>query len=394
MHSCRSDIYHPVVINIRTLLFAILICAFAATCTALPPASMPEPAVEKPNALSFVGNRDEAVQIATSALEELGLDVMTIDPEAGFVGADNGINEKSWGERIGVYFREQDDGSMRMWVVSLRKGVTSQEAPDWTRSVIAALERRIAKHPVTGSATSFVTQSRAGEEPLDAETGSRAFAASTPVEAAPEQPWGEITGSCFAVDPEGRVLTSHRAVGGATAVRVHFTDGSTLDATVERVLPGVDIAMLRLSQPTPEFLALSSENRLKAEDPVFTLSFASATSLGSEPAFAYGAIKATSGPTGEKSLMETSVPIEPGRSGGPMVDEKARVIGIVTPVPAAVRVLQARGELNPEHSWAVNSEYAKALFPGESPQRTAAADRWEAIDQVRAALCQVEARFR
>ena len=109
LNDSRHYFYAPAMVSTRTILLAGFICACAAGCTSLPPASMPEPAVERPNTLSFVGNRDEAARIAVGALEDLGLSVKTIDADAGFIGASNGVNQKSWGERIGVQDRESSD---------------------------------------------------------------------------------------------------------------------------------------------------------------------------------------------------------------------------------------------------------------------------------------------
>ena len=52
--------------------------------------------------------------------------------------------------------------------------------------------------------------------------------------------------------------------------------------------------------------------------------------LGDEPKFSDGAISAMSGLGGDSTLMQITIPIQPGNSGGPVVTESGKVVGIVT----------------------------------------------------------------
>ena len=65
-------------------------------------------------------------------------------------------------------------------------------------------------------------------------------------------------------------------------------------------------------------------------------------------------------PGGSASILQMSVPIQPGNSGGPLIDEHGRVVGIVTSTAALKNFLHFTGTLPQNLNWAVRAEYAAA----------------------------------
>ncbi len=367
-----------------TLAMFFLIGAFAA-CTTLPPASMPPPTskAQEPDALSFVGSRQEASRLAVEALQELGLSLHTVNAEAGFVGATSGLSTSGLGERIGIYFREHGDGSMQMWVVAVRKSKTNPEPPRYDQPVRRELKRRIASLRSSASPLAETGQHgavRAAEQPAVHGAIADEFS-------------GEVTGACFLAGPDGEVLSTHRAIAGATAVRVHLADGRILSASVARVAPALDLALLQIATSTPGFLALAEEPGLEQGLRVFNVAPSSAWSQpgGETSETDEGTVQRTVSPTGERSRFETTIAAASSRYGTPVINRNAEIVGVITAVPASVRVMQSRGELDPDHSWAVNLTYAKPMLPAVSA--TPATSINEAVSRARAALCQVEAQF-
>lgn len=136
---------------------------------------------------------------------------------------------------------------------------------------------------------------------------------------------------------------------------------------------------------------LRHRGALRVGDPVFTIGFPVAPMLGSEPKFTDGSVSSLSGPGGEAMLMQISVPIQPGNSGGPLVSEAGDVVGIVSSTAAIQPFLAATGTLPQNVNWAVKSEYMRPLFDEPEPLPPAAGRR-DAIDRALRATCAIEAR--
>jgi len=108
------------------------------------------------------------------------------------------------------------------------------------------------------------------------------------------------------------------------------------------------------------------------------------------PKFTDGAVSAEYGPGGETSLLQVTIPVQPGNSGGPVVTLDGSVVGIVSSSAAIIPFLKATGTLPQNVNWAIKAEYAKPLF--DQPQsRQVSKSRSEAIDHTTQAVCLVEA---
>lgn len=366
----------------------VITVAALSACATLPPPSMPAPKnpAGTSERLTFVGGRSDAERLAVATLKSFDLSIDEVDTNAGFVGASTGMSPRGLGEKIGIYFREAGDGSMQMWVVAVRKSKTNPRPPDSEGPIRRELAKRIAAFRDSESTEAVGATGSAG--------GSAGLAPTTVNQKGEDVFAGEFTGTCFVAGPNGEVISTHRAVAGATALRVHLADGRVLAARVERVAPALDLALLTVAAPTPRFLSPMDHIDVKKGKPVFSVAPSPAwPRLGRRSADTdEGTILRTMIPDGEHSRFETTIATSSSGYGSPVLDRNGRVIGVIAPVPPSVRVLQAQGDLNPDHSWAVNLAYAQSMFPAVPATRPTGVN--EAVDRAEAALCRVEAQFR
>lgn len=199
-----------------------------------------------------------------------------------------------------------------------------------------------------------------------------------------------LVGTCFSVRSDDLFITAYHVVESARSIKIHFTDGRSFDVAVEKEAPASDLVLLRVHSSGFEFLPLAPTGSAHVGQPVFTLGFPAISLLGTEPKFTDGSISALSGPGGESSFLQVSVPIQPGNSGGPLVNDQGEVLGIITATAAIKPFLAETGAIPQNVNWAVKADYAAALF--EPPHQPAVAgDRQLAIERVRDAICLVEA---
>ena len=110
--------------------------------------------------------------------------------------------------------------------------------------------------------------------------------------------------------------------------------------------------------------------------------------LGIQPKYTEGTISGLSGPADEASLLQISTPIQPGNSGGALVNDNGEVVGVVTSTASAAAFLKLTGNLPQNLSWAVKGEYAAALVdePAVLPPLS---NRQAAISRAVASSCMI-----
>jgi len=145
----------------------------------------------------------------------------------------------------------------------------------------------------------------------------------------------EGEGSGVIIDETGFILTNYHVVSGADSLEVTLADGSTLPATLVGRDPGNDLAVIRIDPPagglTPT--TLGDADKLRVGDPVFALG----NPFRLEATFTEGIVSALgrtyspgSGTRPVRNMIQTDAAVNPGNSGGPLVNCRGEVIGINT----------------------------------------------------------------
>jgi len=199
------------------------------------------------------------------------------------------------------------------------------------------------------------------------------------------------TGTAFIVNPAGALLTAHHVIDGATSITVSCNGQPAVPATVESSSPAIDLAVLKASRGlgTQTFLRLSPDRVPSLGDTVFTMGYPTPALLGVDVKYTDGTVSALSGPGGDASFLQISVPIQPGNSGGPLVNEAGDVIGVVVATADAPTFFRAADAMPQNINWAVKSVFASALFT--SPTASAPSGGGDVIDRVTEATCLVRA---
>jgi S1-C subfamily serine protease len=147
------------------------------------------------------------------------------------------------------------------------------------------------------------------------------------------RPSGEGAGSGVVFTPDGYLLTNAHVVEGARRVRVTALDGATDEAYVVGVDPPTDLAVLRTERPIAH-AELGRSGSLR----VGQLCVAIGNPLGFAATVSAGVISAVGramrGHAGRmlENVIQSDVALNPGNSGGPLVDSRGRVVGINTAI--------------------------------------------------------------
>jgi S1-C subfamily serine protease len=142
-------------------------------------------------------------------------------------------------------------------------------------------------------------------------------------------------GSGVIVTDGGAILTAHHVVADATLIEVVFTDGTEAEATIVSAEPENDIAVLQPDR-APEVIVpavLGSTGGLRVGDEAYTVG----NPLGLLGSMSAGVISGFDrsmprGGSGEQidGLIQFDAAVNPGSSGGPLLNRDGQVVGIVT----------------------------------------------------------------
>ena len=151
-------------------------------------------------------------------------------------------------------------------------------------------------------------------------------------------PGGELqgTGSGIAVTPDGYVLTNSHVVDSAGRLAVTFTDGQTVPAEVIGQDAPTDLALLRAQVTGAAHAEVAAEQAPRVGQLVIAmgnpLGFHASVSTGVVSALGR-ALRSQQGQLIE-SVIQHTAPLNPGNSGGPLVDSSGKVIGVNTAIIA------------------------------------------------------------
>jgi putative serine protease PepD len=158
------------------------------------------------------------------------------------------------------------------------------------------------------------------------------------------------SGSGVIIDSSGLIVTNNHVVEGSTAVQVTLFDGRIFDATVEGTDPITDLALLKIEATGLTPIAIGNTDQLSIGSGAIAIG--SPLALVGGPSLSVGVISAFDREVNTQSnrlfgMLQTDAAINPGSSGGALVNDRGELIGIVTAVAVSDRGPEGIGFATP-----------------------------------------------
>jgi S1-C subfamily serine protease len=195
--------------------------------------------------------------------------------------------------------------------------------------------------------------------------GDIAFKAPQPERQAKGQAWSpeakdssaipESSGTGFFVTEAGYLVTNAHVADEGDQVRV-MTSAGLVAAKVVKVDKANDLALLK-AEGKFAAIPVAASRGVKLGGTVVTVGFPNIDLQGFAPKLAKGEIASLSGAGDDPRYFQISVPVQPGNSGGALVDERGNVVGVVSAKLSAETALAASGALPENVNYAVKSSY-------------------------------------
>ncbi len=138
-------------------------------------------------------------------------------------------------------------------------------------------------------------------------------------------------GSGFILNKEGLILTNNHVIDNAQTVEVKLSDKHTYKAQVLGVDKNHDLALLKINAPNLVPATLAQSNGLTVGQRVYAIGNPFGLS-GTMTRGIISAIRSINGPQGNpiEDAIQTDAAVNPGNSGGPLLNSRGEVIGITT----------------------------------------------------------------
>lgn len=196
-------------------------------------------------------------------------------------------------------------------------------------------------------------------------------------------------GTAFAAITPNTYVTARHVIADASKIVLYCGPNRTAKAEVLSIDTSNDLAVLHSDLKADAFLEFAPNDSAAPGDHVFTMGFPTPDLLGVEPKYTDGAISSLSGLADNRSLMQITVPVQPGNSGGPLVDTDGRVVGVITAQAAIPNFVSHAGTLPQNVNFAVSSYYVYPLVRDIPHIQDARLNKLTPVKRVTQSICLV-----
>jgi len=171
-----------------------------------------------------------------------------------------------------------------------------------------------------------------------------------------------VSGTGFFLNRSGQILTAAHVVHDCASVDVHYgKDSVAVTTTANSAL--LDLAVLETHANSEHFLRLRDHAELA--ESVINVGFPLQTLMTDTPTVTRGTLSSRAGLSGSVGQFQFSAPIQPGASGGPVVDVRGNVLGVAVGTLNASELLKS-GVLPQNVNFALESRYVEKFLQQHS----------------------------
>ena len=161
-------------------------------------------------------------------------------------------------------------------------------------------------------------------------------------------------GTGFFITEDGYLITNDHVVRGVKHIKVR-QQSENYDADVIKTDQVADLALLKVKGDKFSPLPLLTSKDISLGDSVFTIGFPNVDLQGIEPKFTDGRISSLAGLHDDPSEYQVSVPVQPGNSGGPLINSDGQVVGVIVARINDFAVLRSSGSIPQNINYAIKA---------------------------------------
>lgn len=161
------------------------------------------------------------------------------------------------------------------------------------------------------------------------------------------------SGTAFFVAPNLVITNNHVVKECGNNIQVRYPERRSYGATISGQDDNNDLALLQTDMASEAVASFRFGPRLG--EAVATYGFPYPTELSSSGSFTLGSITSLSGLKNDSRFVQIQAPVQPGNSGGPLLDMSARVLGIVRGMLSPVAMIERYGSIPQNVNFAIQT---------------------------------------
>jgi S1-C subfamily serine protease len=177
-------------------------------------------------------------------------------------------------------------------------------------------------------------------------------------------------GSGFFVDSAGHLLTNHHVVRGCGEIRV---PARAETASVIAIDAHNDLALLGTGIAADMLPSFRTGESARLGEAVIVAGFPLDRLLAGGLNITTGSVSALAGPGNNTALLQITAPVQSGNSGGPVLDQRGQVIGVVVSKLNALRIAEVTGDVPQNINFAISGDVVRSFLEANGVQLETAA---------------------
>lgn len=177
----------------------------------------------------------------------------------------------------------------------------------------------------------------------------------------PLKPGTISSGSAFVVATKGVVMTNSHVINQCKEITTS-RNGRKLSGTVLARDSQSDLALIDFAEPLGPKASFRDGRNIRPGDTVVAVGFPLPGVLASEANVTVGIVSAMAGLRNDSRYLQITAPVQPGNSGGPLLDVSGNVVGIVTAKLDAAAVLRVTGDIPENVNFAVKASLVRSFL--------------------------------
>ena len=187
------------------------------------------------------------------------------------------------------------------------------------------------------------------------------------------------SGSGVVINANGEVLTNAHVVEACQTITVKLASGNSETGALIARDERNDLAVVRITGTSnlPASVASFREGApLRAGDAIVALGYPLSGVLATDANVSVGNVSALAGLADNSRYLQISAPVQPGNSGGPLLDASGHLVGVVTAKLDALRIARFTGDIPQNVNFALKAEVARTYLDSKNiAYQTASSDK-------------------
>lgn len=180
----------------------------------------------------------------------------------------------------------------------------------------------------------------------------------------PDDTYKVASGTGFYISEDGHIITNHHVIDGCENMKVH-SKGTIIDTLKIADDKVNDLALLKISKRPSHVFALTEKSPYPLQE-VIVAGFPFGEQVSSTLKFTQGIVSSLAGLGNDYSQIQIDAAIQPGNSGGPILDEYGNIVAVAVAKLSLEKVLEDYGVIPENINFGVKASAVRNLMEGNA----------------------------